>query len=97
MIAVLARQYVLSAQSLRLKSQLKSSGLMPGAFCIYAAASESYRTRKERAFLEFATQRAILTKRVVSGFQTRLTVPMGPLRCFAMMTSASFGCSVSLL
>ena len=53
--------------------------------------------RKERAFLEFATQRAILTKRVVSGFQTRLTVPMGPLRCFAMMTSASFGCSVSLL
>lgn len=39
---------------------------------------------------------AMFTKRVVSGFQRRFTVPTGPFLCFAMMTSASFGVLQSL-
>ena len=33
---------------------------------------------------------------VSSGLQSRLTVPMGPFLCLAMITSAIFGVSVSL-
>ena len=40
---------------------------------------------------------AMFANFVNSGLHTRLTVPMGPFLCLAIMTSAIFGISVSLL
>jgi len=71
-----------------------------GGFAPYRKKEELVpcRKRQGRLFLFLhRAQWARFTNLVVSGFQRRVTVPMGPFLCFAMMTSASFGCSVSLL